>query len=428
MSENEKAIKVEYRNWLHGQPPKRTKLEIGGWAGENNWKTPQPWHCKPYADASTYGLELIYTWQATATVTCDEKGMCKCEADWSKEIPEYLGKKWVPMACFAPWHFGYVAMVDIKTPTDHNLLVQPHPKVFSCRDGSTPVAVPGMLEMDWWPEIFFIVFKAPMPGCKYVFKHGDPIATFLIVPRNIQYDISPMSKEVEELRANRQHNLEENWKRLCTRVFYTEDPNEFFDNKYKVLSNIAKREGYDKVGEIMDDPKKVAHYYENPQIIENRPEDKRTEHHCPWSEKELEKNKKKKEKQLAKEKEALAKEADEMRASSDFDYTEPLGEVDALIEKTQDFNAMSEEEFERLIATFKRQRRKLRQERSLKLKNKAVALPAENVDKDKVDNMFKADDKPIDPKKIVAVTQVPKKKPKSDEEWVLGHRIEKIKK
>src|SRR5947209_1779647 len=93
----EKIIPIKYRNWLHGQPPKRIKLDIPGWAGENSWAMPQPWHCKPFADANTYGLELVYTWQTTCTVTCDNpEGMCSFEGNFDAEKPEYLGKDWHP--------------------------------------------------------------------------------------------------------------------------------------------------------------------------------------------------------------------------------------------------------------------------------------------------------------------------------------------
>lgn len=402
---SEQTIKVEYRTWFNGLPPKRIKLDIGGWAGENTWAVPQPWHCKPYADASTYGFELVYNWETTATVTCDDKGKCTFEGDFSEEKPKYLGKKWEPMACFAPFHFGYVSMIDIKTPPDHNLLIQPHPRVFSCRDGSTPVAVPGMLEMDWWPEIFFMVFKAPLPNCKYVFKKGDPIASCMIVPRNIKYDIQEMSEEENTLRAARQKKLEDNWNRICTRVFYCQDADNFFDNKYKVLSNIAKRDGVEQAGEYMDNPRDIPHYCQNPAVIEHRPEDKQDIKHSPWTEEQLKQFAKEKEQERTKIK-AMVQQKEESSEAVVTD--ENLGEVDELIAKADDFNAMSEDEFNKLITAFKRQKRKNRQDRSQKLKHANIGVPVKPT-------------KPIDKSKIVAIN-------KTDDQWVLGHKIERLKK
>lgn len=446
MSErNDPVYKIEYRTWHNGLPPKRTKLDVGGWAGENTWKMPQAWHCKPYSDAATYGLDLIYNWETTCTVTCDDKGVCNFnwEGDFGKERPDYLDKTWVPFACFAPYHFGYVSMVDIKTPPNHNLMVGPHPRFFADKDGSTPCAVPGQLEMDWWPEIFFIVFKAPLPGCKYVFKKGDPVAQFTIVPRNLKYDIKPMAEKEAELRAKRQNTLEDKWHRLCTRVLYCEDGKEFFDNKYKVLSAVVRRDGEEAAAEIMDHPKRCPHYYENPSVLESRPTELQEIHHRPWTEEQLKKNepKVKAAKEAAereREKEPLpvpakscgahmevpdgpvVKPTSNPERDDNFYKGEPLGEVDELLAQASNLNDMNEEQFERLIQAFKRQRRKLRQDRSLKLKAKSDPKKYLKVVEQKPQQAkCPVDPKPIDPAKIVK---------EKDGEWVLGHRIEKIKK
>jgi len=403
---DEKLIPIRYRNWLHGIPPKRIKLEIPGWAGENTWETPQPWHCKPFADASGYGLELVYTWQTTCTVSCDENGKCTFDGDFSAEKPKYLEKDWYPLACFAPHHFGFVSMVDIKTPPDHNLMVLPHPRFFADKDGTTPCAVPGQLEMDWWPEIFFIVFKAPQPGKQLVFKHGDPVAQFLVVPRNIKYDIQPMDDAEATVRAERQDKLEKNWHRLCTRVFYCKDDpgcdkDNFFDNKYKVLSTIARRDGTEAAERIMDKPKLIPHWDENPVVVDNRDEDKRTPQHNPWSEEHVTKMKNKKEqgKQARLDEKAKKLEQEISLTNEDLENMydkDLLDKVDAVINNNK---PIGDAELDHLIAAFKMQKRKQRQERSMKLKGQS------------------------DPKTVVMANQNPKS---NNENWVLGHRIEKL--
>jgi hypothetical protein len=374
---NEKQIDIQYRTWLHGVPPKRIKLDVGGWAGDNTWKIPQGWHCKPYADANTYGLDLIYPWKTTCTVSCDDKGVCHFEGDFTAEKPDYLSKDWSPFAAFAPFHFGYISMIDLKVPEGQNLMVLPHPRVFSCKDGSTPVAVPGQLEMDWWPEIFFIVFKAPLQNTKYVFKEGDSIAQFIVVPRNIKYNITPMDKEEATARAQRQHNLEKFWHRLCNRVYYSQKEDDFFDNKYKVLSAIAKKDGNETVEKIMDDPKLIPHWEQNPQVVDHR-ESKKVVHHAPWTEEELKK----------------------MNTNTEIDDDDFVNEqIDELLAKELTTDEITDAEIEKLVAAFKMQKRKQRNERTLKVK--AQADP-----KKLIDNKMKAN--------------------KKSGEFALGYKIEKL--
>jgi hypothetical protein len=259
-------------------------------------------------------------------------------------------------------------MIDLKIPKGNNLMVLPHPRVFSCRDGSTPVAVPGQLEMDWWPEIFFIVFKAPLQNTKYVFKEGDAIAQFIVVPRNIKYNITPMDKEEATSRAQRQHNLEKFWHRLCNRVYYSENEDDFFDNKYKVLSAIAKKDGNEAVEKIMDDPKLIPHWNQNPQVADYREASKQVPQHAPWTEEELKKMK-----------------------EENFDDEFINKQIDELLSNTND---ITDAEIEKLVAAFKMQKRKLRKEQTLKVKAQS------------------------DPKKFV--------KEKKSGEYALGYRIEKL--
>ena len=282
MNKQETTINIKYRTWLNGLAPRRIKLEIPGWAGVSTYEIPQPWHCKPYMDGATYGLEIIYNWDAECIVTCDKEGKSHFVGDFNKEIPAYLGKDWHPFASFAPGHFGYVAMVDIQTEPEMNLFLQPHPRAFTDRTGTVPICMPGMLEMDWWPEIFFMVFKAPIIGQSYIFRKGDPIASAIVVPRHIKYNIEKMTEEEDLQRAERQELLENQWPKICTRVFYCKDGEEFFDNKYKIISNVAMREGVDKAIECLDDPRKLENWGKPPEIKDFRPEGKRPVlHHAP---------------------------------------------------------------------------------------------------------------------------------------------------
>ena len=66
------AIDVRWRTNHKGIPPRPIKLEIPGWSGRDlrhdDGATPQPWHCPPFVDGSTYGLELVYPFDAECAV------------------------------------------------------------------------------------------------------------------------------------------------------------------------------------------------------------------------------------------------------------------------------------------------------------------------------------------------------------------------
>ena len=63
---------LKYRTFGKGLPPRPIRLEIPGWAGDTSkmedGSVPQPWHCNPFVEVSTYGLELIYPYDAECHV------------------------------------------------------------------------------------------------------------------------------------------------------------------------------------------------------------------------------------------------------------------------------------------------------------------------------------------------------------------------
>src|SRR5687767_59867 len=82
-------IELKYRCWYKGVPPKPIKLQIPGWAGDShghsNGDKPQPWHCPPFVEGATYGLELIYPFETEVSVR-NVDGKIKFDGDFSKEL------------------------------------------------------------------------------------------------------------------------------------------------------------------------------------------------------------------------------------------------------------------------------------------------------------------------------------------------------
>lgn len=232
-------LNIKWRNWFKGLPPRPIKLEIPGWAGENNWDHGQPWHCKPFKDGSTYGLELIYPFDTEVTVTTRDGNLV-----WTGDFTEEKGQQpWDrPFSSFAPHHFGFTSSLDIQTEIGYGTMILPHPRIYTDRTGTAPLAVGGMIESDFWPRVFFIVFKSPLEGQTYVFRKGEGYAQILVVPKKVKYKIDRMTAEEEKTRAAMEQTLDRHRTDVATRTWKTVSKDEF-DNKYKILSGVAATGG-----------------------------------------------------------------------------------------------------------------------------------------------------------------------------------------
>lgn len=241
---------VAYRTWYLGQPPRPIKLQIPGWAGDPGYSEgckPQPWHCKPFVDASTYGLELIYPFPEPCVVTGLDGGV-RFDGNFP-ELEAALGMKH-PFMAFAPDHYGYTSSLDIMTRPGTVTRVEPHPRFFTDRTGECPIAVAGHLETEWWSRIFFLAFKSPRPGEKHVFRQGEGYAQVLFVPRDVEYEVRPMTADEESVRKARDEGIAKNSKKICSH-FYLDHLGHRFDNKYKVLSKVNRRAGADGVDGVL---------------------------------------------------------------------------------------------------------------------------------------------------------------------------------
>lgn len=234
----QKQVNIKYRTWFKGYPPKQIKLEIPGWAGEKNWDYGQPWHCKPFADAATYGLELIYPYDTSVRVT-NENGECRFHYDSDDEWKFAVSE--APFKNFAPNHFGVTSSLDIKTEPGYGIMILPHPRYFTDMTGTVPLPSIGLIESDWWPNIFFIAYKAPQPGQEYIFEKGKGIAQILVVPKNPEYKIEKMTTEEASERELQSQSLREFGTKIATRK-WDDNKGQTFDNKYKVLSHMDRKD------------------------------------------------------------------------------------------------------------------------------------------------------------------------------------------
>jgi hypothetical protein len=263
------TIEIKYRTWFKGSPPQKIKLQVPGWAGDqgySNGSKPQPWHCKPFVDGSTYGLELVYPFSNECVIRTNENEVVTFEGDFTDD-EAYCGVKMPPFMSFAPHHYGFTSSLDIMTPPGIVTRIEPHPKFYTDRTGTVPIPVPGHIQSEWWSRIFFIAFKSPLPGQYHIFRPGEPYAQLLFVPKEINYDIKPMTAEEAAKRSVRDDNLGRHGHKLCTR-HYNDHVAHRFDNKYKVMGKINDREGVEGVDRYIAEtlakkiakPKKISGY------------------------------------------------------------------------------------------------------------------------------------------------------------------------
>lgn len=248
-------ILLKYRTYYQAKPPQPMKLEIPGWSGdENNHKNgdvPQPWHCVPFVEGSTYGLELSWSFDTEYHVLNDN-GIIKFIGDGEEEAKRCPEIEFPPFAQFAPGHFGISSCLDIQVPDGFVLRIEPHPRYFTDETWTTPLAITGHINTAMWPKIFFIVFKNPPVGQKYIFRKYEPYAQVLILPRKVIYEI----EEMTDLEKNHRNNLDNTITKYC-KHFVTNDWHDNkgnnFDDKYKFLNNLFIKKGKSGMTNFLDE-------------------------------------------------------------------------------------------------------------------------------------------------------------------------------
>lgn len=248
-------IRVKYRTWYQGNSPKPIKLQIPGWAGQDHSPMEagkiQPWQCPPFMEGNTYGLELTYPFDTECHIKVVD-GEIQFEGDFTEEAKKVA--PWniplPPFKSFSPGYFGMTSCLDIDIPEGYILRIEPHPRFYTDDTWTVPAAIPGHLQSQWWPKIFFVAFKFPRPGQTYIFRKNEPYAQILILPRKISYDIQEMSNEEKEERIKRDSQISKNAQKISksTKTGHGHD----FDHKYQILKGIYLKKGKEGVNEFLD--------------------------------------------------------------------------------------------------------------------------------------------------------------------------------
>lgn len=224
---------VKYRSDRPNLRPRRTRLEVPGWAGQPDPRADgsheYPWHCIPFSEAARAGLELTYPFEAALRVTTVD-GMPAFETD-AQDKP--------PMRAFGREYYTFQLLLDLKPEAGFAIKVETHPRFYTDTTGTVPIAVPAMIRA-WWPMIYFVVFKSPPKGQAHIFRPGEPFLQVTIVPEDEKIDLIEMTEEEAAERELQSRRIYASRSTLSADTQWTSSTNTVFDGTYRKIFGAAK--------------------------------------------------------------------------------------------------------------------------------------------------------------------------------------------
>jgi hypothetical protein len=231
---------VKYRLVNPDLRPRRTKLEIPGWAGHaeprKTGSHEYAWHCLPFTEGAQYGIELFYPFDNELRVTT-RNGRLVLDGDFGPDPGN--GLYWPPFRTFGEQFYTYQILLDLNPGQGYAIRTEPHPRFYTDPTDSVPIAVPALVR-NWWPMMSFIVFKSPAEGRTHVFRSGEPFAQIIVIPEEANFDLVEMPEEEaaeRELQGRRIHASRET---LSSETEWFSTTNTVFDGTYRHILRAAK--------------------------------------------------------------------------------------------------------------------------------------------------------------------------------------------
>jgi hypothetical protein len=233
---------IKYRLADPGLRPRRTKVEMPGWAGEPEPRTDgsqeYAWHCAPFTEGAQYGIEVFYPYENELHVST-KNGTLEFDGDFG-EKPDDSDVMWPPFRSFGMGYYTYQLLLDLKVGSDWAVRTEPHPRFYTDPTDTVPIAVPALLRTEWWPMISFIVFKAPPEGRTHIFRPNEPMLQILVLPITADFTLAEMSEEEAAEREMRGRRIHGSRPDLAADSTWTSKTNTVFDGTYRHLLRAAK--------------------------------------------------------------------------------------------------------------------------------------------------------------------------------------------
>ena len=222
--------------------PRRTTLEMPGWAGKPEPRTDgsqeYAWHCVPFTESAQYGIEVFYPYENELHVST-KNGKLEFNGDFG-EKPDDSDVMWPPFRSFGMGYYTYQLLLDLKVGSDWAVRTEPHPRFYTDPTDTAPIAVPALLRTEWWPMISFIVFKAPPEGRTHIFRPNEPMLQILVLPLTADFTLVEMSEEEAAEREMRGRRIHASRDTLSKETMWTSSTNTVFDGTYRHILRAAK--------------------------------------------------------------------------------------------------------------------------------------------------------------------------------------------
>ena len=232
---------VKYRLFEPRLSPRRTKMEVPGWTGQQeprrNGSHEYAWHCMPFVEGAQYGIELFYPFDNELHVT-KRDGRVALEGDFGPDPG--TGIQWPPFRSFGEGYYTYQLLLDLKVADDMAVRTEPHPRFYTSSADDVPIAVPALLHTSWWPMISFVVFKAPPEGRTHVFRPGEPFMQILFLPSEAHFELVAMDEEEAAERELRSRRIHASRDTLGKGTAWTSSTNTVFDGTYRHILRAAR--------------------------------------------------------------------------------------------------------------------------------------------------------------------------------------------
>ncbi|MGA7789450.1 MAG: hypothetical protein WCA56_14945 [Xanthobacteraceae bacterium] len=233
---------VKFRLVNPGLKPRRTKVEMPGWAGKPEPRADgsheQAWHCAPFTEGAQYGIEIFYPYANELRVTRKD-GKLIFDGDFGPP-PEGDNLMWPPFRSFGQDYYSCQFLLDLKVDKDWAVRTEPHPRFYTDPTDTVPIAVPALLRTEWWPMISFVIFKAPAEGRSHIFRPGEPMLQIVILPITADFTLAAMDEEEAAERELRGRRIHASRPTLAADSTWTSSTNTVFDGTYRHLLRAAK--------------------------------------------------------------------------------------------------------------------------------------------------------------------------------------------